>query len=294
MAAVVEGAVKNWADDEDDEYGLPPKEEILGEDGLKRVIEWSVNEEGYAVKTTTVVKIEKNVKIVSKGVAERTNWKKFGVCAGKPPGLEKGVSKPSPDEILIEWILPPADDDEEQEEDDEAQREIDIRKMLNADRLRQRMSERSAGVQTWAQLMALKAGADKDEVAADGDKPAASSGKYISPALKNREQGADGRYARDDSATVRVSNIPPRTTEADLSDLFRTCGRISRTFLSRDRNTGDSKGFAYVAYESIADAERAIQKLDGHGYDHLILRVEWADAERNSNSGAVGATIGRR
>lgn len=77
-------------------------------------------------------------------------------------------------------------------------------------------------------------------------------------------------------AQVRVSNVSANTTENDLQDLFRSFGTIKRIYLSRDRVTGESKGFAYVAFHSIADAQDCIDKLDGYGYDHLILRVEWA------------------
>ena len=37
-----------------------------------------------------------------------------------------------------------------------------------------------------------------------------------------------------------------------------------------------SQGFAFVSYDSRSNAEKAIESLNGFGYDHLILRVEWA------------------
>ena len=83
-------------------------------------------------------------------------------------------------------------------------------------------------------------------------------------------------YSRDDSATVRVSNISSRTSEADLMVLFGHYGSIRRIFLSKDKITQESKGFAFVAYHRVGDARKCIEKLDGYGYDHLILRVEWS------------------
>ena len=37
-----------------------------------------------------------------------------------------------------------------------------------------------------------------------------------------------------------------------------------------------SRGFAFVSYVRREDADLAMQKLQGHGYDHLILKIEWA------------------
>ncbi|KAA8499703.1 Eukaryotic translation initiation factor 3 subunit G [Porphyridium purpureum] len=274
-------AAEDWADDEDDEFRLPPREVTTEANGLKKVVEWSVNDQHYAVKTTKVVREEKSSIVVTEGEYERMQWKKFGSCKNQPRGLEKGISTMSVDEILIDWVTPKDEEDDESEEEDQAKRELDIRKMLAADRLKRRMEERNAGVGNWAQLMAVSAGAKVEDLNPGQGAGAGGKGdKYIPPWQRNREAGAAGAGSamneRDDSTTVRVSNVPPRTTEADLQELFSPFGRIQRIFLSRDRVTGESKGFAYVAYNLISEAAAAIQRLDGHGYDHLILRVEWA------------------
>ena len=36
------------------------------------------------------------------------------------------------------------------------------------------------------------------------------------------------------------------------------------------------QGFAFISFISRQDAQKAIESLDGFGYDHLILKVEWA------------------
>jgi translation initiation factor 3 subunit G len=79
-----------------------------------------------------------------------------------------------------------------------------------------------------------------------------------------------------ENATLRVSNISSDTKEADLHELFKIFGSISRIYLAKHRDTNESRGFAYVSYHSRDDAERARAELDGHGYDHLILKLEWA------------------
>ncbi len=37
-----------------------------------------------------------------------------------------------------------------------------------------------------------------------------------------------------------------------------------------------SQGFAFVHFMNKKDAKKAIDTLNGYGYDHLILKVEWA------------------
>ena len=36
------------------------------------------------------------------------------------------------------------------------------------------------------------------------------------------------------------------------------------------------KGFAFISYYNRDDAQRAMDNLNGYGYDHLILRVEFS------------------
>ena len=59
-------------------------------------------------------------------------------------------------------------------------------------------------------------------------------------------------------------------------DLFSPFGQVSRVYIAADRETGESRGFGFVNFVYRADGQRAIDKLDGYGYDSLILRVEWA------------------
>jgi len=86
---------------------------------------------------------------------------------------------------------------------------------------------------------------------------------------------------RDESATIRVTNLSEDTREADLQDLFRPFGAIARIFLAKDKVTGQSKGFAFINFHSREDAARAIAGVSGFGYDHLILNVEWAKPSGN-------------
>ena len=113
--------------------------------------------------------------------------------------------------------------------------------------------------------------------------PAASTGgKYVPPSMRG---GAGSRGAgesmgrpgnRDDLPTLRVTNVSEDTTDQDLRDLFGAFGRVARVYIGRDRATGASKGYAFVSFDDRTAAERALQKVNGMGYDNLILTVQWS------------------
>lgn len=58
--------------------------------------------------------------------------------------------------------------------------------------------------------------------------------------------------------------------------MFERFGRVTRVFLAKDRETGRAKGFAFVSFADRSDAARACEKMEGVGYGHLILKVEFA------------------
>jgi translation initiation factor 3 subunit G len=132
----------------------------------------------------------------------------------------------------------------------------------------------------WTAKCPLKDISQPPEVFVD-DKPVilngsgSNTGKYVPP---GKQPGADktGVSRPKDENSVRVTNLSEDTTEPDLHELFRPFGSISRVFVATDKNTHMSRGFGFVNFVSREDAQRAINKLNGYGYDNLILKVEWA------------------
>ena len=47
-------------------------------------------------------------------------------------------------------------------------------------------------------------------------------------------------------------------------------------YLAKDKETLQSRGFAFVSFVSKDDAARAMEALQGYGYGDLILKLEWA------------------
>lgn len=79
-----------------------------------------------------------------------------------------------------------------------------------------------------------------------------------------------------DGTAIRISNLSESTEEQDLEQLVKPFGQTSKLFLARDKITNLCKGFAYVHFKNKEDGERAIAKLNGYGYDHLILSADWS------------------
>lgn len=122
-----------------------------------------------------------------------------------------------------------------------------------------------------------------DDAPADAPPAASSGGKYVPPSMRAGARGPGesmnrpgGAGSRDDLPTLRVTNISEETQENDLRELFGNFGRVARVYVGRDRETGIGKGFAFVSFEDRAIAQRAMEKLNGKGYDNLILSVQWS------------------
>lgn len=110
-----------------------------------------------------------------------------------------------------------------------------------------------------------------------------TKGTYVPPGMRagaERTTGSDMRR-RNDENSVRVTNLSEDTREPDLLELFRPFGAVSRVYVAVDQKTGMSRGFGFVNFVNREDAQRAINKLNGYGYDSLILRVEWATPRTN-------------
>jgi len=109
------------------------------------------------------------------------------------------------------------------------------------------------------------------------------SGKssYVPPHLRNGAAGGGdrmggGKFERSDESTLRVTNVSEMAEEQELRDMFERFGRVTRVFLAKDRETGLAKGFAFISFQERTDAAKACEKMDGYGFKHLILRVEFA------------------
>jgi RNA recognition motif-containing protein len=87
-----------------------------------------------------------------------------------------------------------------------------------------------------------------------------------------------------------VGNLPFSATEQILSDTFAEHGTVESAKIITDRDTGRSKGFGFVEMSSDAEAQAAIDKLNGSQWEGRQLTVNEAkpQAPRDNRGGGGG------
>lgn len=88
-----------------------------------------------------------------------------------------------------------------------------------------------------------------------------------------------------------VGNLPWSATEDEVRELFAGAGEVTEVALITDRDTGRSRGFAFVEMNDEA-AQKAITEFDGYDWGGRPLRVNEAQ-ERQRRGGGGGGGGGR-
>src|SRR5271166_4141014 len=89
-----------------------------------------------------------------------------------------------------------------------------------------------------------------------------------------------------------VGNLPHSTTEAELRTLFEPHGKIDQVSIVTDRDTGRSRGFAFVEMTDSAEAEKAIAALNGKELGGRALNIN--EARPKTERGPGGPRGGGR
>jgi RNA recognition motif-containing protein len=86
-----------------------------------------------------------------------------------------------------------------------------------------------------------------------------------------------------------VGNLPYTATEEELKTLFEQAGTVTSVAVIKDRETGRSKGFAFVEMSTSEEAQKAISTLHGQMLGGRDLRVSIArPREEGGNRGGFG------
>jgi len=91
-----------------------------------------------------------------------------------------------------------------------------------------------------------------------------------------------------------VGNLPYTATEEDVTDLFASYGPVDRVKIITDRETGRSKGFAFVTLGDQSQLNTAIEALDGQDFQGRALRVNASEPKEPRSGGGGGGGGDRR
>ena len=85
-----------------------------------------------------------------------------------------------------------------------------------------------------------------------------------------------------------VGNLSYETSQADLETMFGAHGTVESAQVINDRDTGRSKGFAFVEMSSDNEAQVAMGALDGNDCGGRALKVNEAKPRENRSGGGGG------
>jgi RNA recognition motif-containing protein len=82
---------------------------------------------------------------------------------------------------------------------------------------------------------------------------------------------------------IFVANFEEETDEKDLETLFGKYGAVTNVTIWFNERTNRSEGFGFVEISDDSDAERAIERLNGHWWNGRRLKVSKARRRAQEN-----------
>lgn len=120
--------------------------------------------------------------------------------------------------------------------------------------------------------------------------PAATAGKYSAATLAAAAAAAaeEDEGPTIDPCCLRISGLHHASTDEDLQKLMDSAQlHVRRIKVIRSKRTGNAI-FAFANFSTPQEASRAKDLLDGFGFNHMLLHVQYAE-QRKQNIGAQSA-----
>jgi cold-inducible RNA-binding protein len=92
--------------------------------------------------------------------------------------------------------------------------------------------------------------------------------------------------------SIFVGNLSFNASEVSVRSLFEEYGAVDRVNLVTDRDTGQQRGFAFIEMPIDAEAERAIENLNGTELNGRALNVNEARPKGDRGFGHGGGGFG--
>ena len=94
--------------------------------------------------------------------------------------------------------------------------------------------------------------------------------------------------------TVFIGNLPFSTQKSELQEVFEKFGSITEIHIPVDRQTGKSRGFAFVTFETEEASQEALN-MNGQEMNGRTIKVHLAHGKKeNSGNGGGGRPGGFR
>lgn len=82
---------------------------------------------------------------------------------------------------------------------------------------------------------------------------------------------------------IYVGNLPYTATEDELAKLLAPYGPVNRVTIIKDKETGRSKGFGFIALSDESRAQAAIEAINGSDMDGRILKANACEPKPRFN-----------
>lgn len=267
---------------------LPAPQVTNNADGTKTIVSFRIDD-GKKIKVTRKIREHAvEASAVSAAVASRHGWARYGLAVEDARARKGAEYKPDYGEEVILRLSPKSAKPDKQAEEDAPVKKAAVMTGVHC---------RTCGGEHFTHKCPFKdklGGIEEPSPGLEGSPgvmtpplggvPGGAPGRYQPPSLRGGVIPPPGRGPMDDrdENTLRVSNIPENAQDMALRMLFSKFGRVKRCHVVRDRMTGQGRGFAFVTFETTAQAERARDICDGKPLDHLIMHVEFS---KKSNPG---------
>lgn len=117
-------------------------------------------------------------------------------------------------------------------------------------------------------------------------------GKSVAPSVSSEGFEAYHWNRHKLSNKLYVGNLAYSTGDQELRDAFAPYGNVQSASVVIDRDSGQSRGFGFVEYGSSAEAQQAVEAMNGAQLDGRSLNVNIA-RPREDNRGGGGGGGGR-
>tara|TARA_B100000427_G_scaffold208148_1_gene173311 strand:+ start:1862 stop:3133 length:1272 start_codon:yes stop_codon:yes gene_type:complete len=97
-------------------------------------------------------------------------------------------------------------------------------------------------------------------------------------------KAARSKMLESSGVKLFVGSISWDANEDDLRKLFSTYGELKDVHIAKDRETGKSRGFAFINFSSLKDGKKAVKELDGTDFHGRKISVQESNESRGGSS----------